>query len=58
MEQIMVNEEKKVSRKFKIKVIPVEVYSRIVGYYRPVQQWNPGKKEEFKQRKYLEIDKN
>jgi len=27
-----------------------EVYSRIVGYLRPVQQWNVGKKAEFKQR--------
>lgn len=25
-----------------------EVYSRIVGYYRPVQNWNKGKQEEFK----------
>jgi ribonucleoside-triphosphate reductase len=30
---------------------PTEVYSRIVGYYRPVQNWNTGKKEEFRQRK-------
>ena len=30
--------------------IPVEVYSRVCGYYRPVLQWNPGKKEEFAQR--------
>jgi ribonucleoside-triphosphate reductase len=28
-----------------------EVYSRIVGYLRPVAQWNNGKKEEFKHRK-------
>ncbi|MEK9135201.1 MAG: anaerobic ribonucleoside-triphosphate reductase [Patescibacteria group bacterium] len=28
-----------------------EVYSRIVGYLRPVQQWNIGKKQEFKERK-------
>lgn len=28
-----------------------EVYSRIVGYLRPVGQWNPGKQEEFKQRR-------
>ena len=28
-----------------------EVYSRVVGYLRPVQQWNKGKKEEFIQRK-------
>ena len=25
-----------------------EVYSRVVGYLRPVQQWNPGKQEEWK----------
>jgi len=30
---------------------PCEVYSRIVGYLRPVQQWNLGKKQEFKERK-------
>ncbi|MDO8504202.1 MAG: anaerobic ribonucleoside-triphosphate reductase [bacterium] len=30
---------------------PCEVYSRIVGYLRPVQQWNVGKKKEFKERK-------
>lgn len=29
---------------------PAEVYSRIVGYLRPVQNWNEGKKEEFKDR--------
>lgn len=28
-----------------------EVYSRVVGYYRPVQQWNEGKKLEFSDRK-------
>ncbi|MGQ9478779.1 MAG: ribonucleoside triphosphate reductase [Thermoproteota archaeon] len=28
-----------------------EVYSRVVGYLRPVEQWNAGKQEEFKQRK-------
>ncbi len=30
---------------------PCEVYSRIVGYIRPVQQWHVGKQEEFKDRK-------
>jgi len=24
-----------------------EVYSRVVGYYRPVQQWNKGKQAEY-----------
>jgi hypothetical protein len=28
-----------------------EVYSRVVGYLRPVQQWNKGKAEEYKMRK-------
>ncbi len=28
-----------------------EVYSRVVGYFRPVQQWNEGKREEFKERR-------
>lgn len=27
-----------------------EVYSRIVGYLRPVHQWNTGKKQEYKER--------
>jgi len=27
-----------------------EVYSRVVGYYRPVQNWNEGKQEEFRDR--------
>lgn len=27
------------------------IYSRIVGYYRPVQQWNNGKQQEYKERK-------
>ncbi len=28
-----------------------EVYSRVVGYIRPVSQWNKGKKAEYDQRK-------
>ncbi|MDP3882726.1 MAG: anaerobic ribonucleoside-triphosphate reductase [Candidatus Staskawiczbacteria bacterium] len=28
-----------------------EVYSRVVGYIRPVQQWHKGKKQEFGERK-------
>ncbi len=33
-----------------------EVYSRITGYYRPVQNWNDGKTQEFKDRKLYDID--
>jgi len=28
-----------------------EVYSRVVGYLRPIDQWNRGKKQEFSDRK-------
>ncbi len=32
-----------------------EVYSRITGYYRPVQNWNDGKSQEYKHRKVYDI---
>ncbi|MBS1314494.1 MAG: ribonucleoside triphosphate reductase, partial [Clostridia bacterium] len=32
-----------------------EVYSRITGYYRPVQNWNDGKAQEFKERKVYHV---
>ena len=34
-----------------------EIYSRIVGYIRPVKQWNKGKKAEFKNRKTFDMKK-
>jgi len=39
----------------KIKVVPVLVYSRVTGYFAPTAMFNRGKKEEFSQRKYLNI---
>ena len=35
-----------------------EVYSRITGYYRPVQNWNDGKTQEYKDRKLYDIAKS
>ena len=32
-----------------------EVYSRITGYYRPVQNWNDGKAQEFRDRKVYDL---
>ncbi len=34
---------------------PCEIYSRIVGYLRPISQWNKGKKEEFNLRTTLKV---
>lgn len=33
--------------------IVTEVYSRISGYYRPLSQWNPAKKQEKSERKEI-----
>ena len=33
-----------------MKKIECEIYSRVCGFYWPVQSWNPGKKEEFRER--------
>ena len=35
-----------------------EVYSRITGYYRPVQNWNDGKAHEFKDRRTYDIGRS
>lgn len=35
-----------------------EVYTRIVGYYRPLRNWNKGKSEEYGDRKLFIIQKN
>jgi len=35
-----------------------EVYSRITGYYRPIQNWNDGKTEEYNNRKEYVIEKS
>jgi anaerobic ribonucleoside-triphosphate reductase len=37
--------------------IPCEVYSRIVGYLRPVQNWHQGKQQEFRERKTFQVTK-
>jgi hypothetical protein len=41
----------------KVRAIPVEVYSRVVGYFRPVQNWNKGKQQEFTERKHIPVSK-
>lgn len=35
--------------------IPCEVYSRIVGYLRPVQNWHQGKQQEFSERRVFQV---
>jgi ribonucleoside-triphosphate reductase len=34
-----------------------EVYSRVCGYFRPIANWNKGKREEFGERKLYSLDK-
>ena len=40
-----------------MKVIRCEVFSRIVGYFRPLDTWNDGKISEFKERKFFDVGK-
>lgn len=35
--------------------VECEVFSRVVGYLRPISQWNPGKVSEFEDRKLFEV---
>lgn len=37
--------------------VPCEVYTRVMGYIRPVSWYNPGKKTEFYSRKYFKENK-
>lgn len=41
-----------------IRVIECEVYSRVCGYFRPTNGWNPGKKLEFEDRKFPKFPNN
>ncbi len=41
--------------KAKVESTKCEVYSRVVGYLRPIEHWNDGKQEEFKERKTFKI---
>ena len=45
------------NKDFEEKRTKCEVYSRVVGYMRPVNQWNLGKQQEFTDRKVFDIKK-
>jgi anaerobic ribonucleoside-triphosphate reductase len=35
---------------------PTEIYSRVVGYLRPIKQWNDGKQAEYRRRKTFQVE--
>ena len=39
--------------KFEDKRISCEVWTRVMGYYRPVERFNEGKKSEYKERNFF-----
>jgi len=55
MESLKTKDEAQKLHIAKVKQMPTEVYSRVVGYFRPVSNWNEGKKEEFKDRKEFKL---
>jgi len=38
-----------------LKVHECEVWSRVVGYYRPIAQWNNGRQAEWNERKKFDL---
>jgi anaerobic ribonucleoside-triphosphate reductase len=38
-----------------LKIVPCEIFQRVVGYFRPVSQWNKGKQSEFADRVTVKI---
>jgi len=48
-------QKKDVEKQAAQKKVECEVYSRIVGYLRPVQNWNNGKAQEFSDRKVFTV---
>lgn len=35
---------------------PMEIYSRVTGFFRPTNSWNKGKREEFRDRVYYKVN--
>ena len=54
-EQILKQIAELKAAKAEVKGTTCEVYSRVVGYLRPVQSWNKGKKEEYFMRKHYKV---
>ena len=50
-------DEKKEEKKSQKCTAKTEVFSRCVGYFSPVQQWNKGKQEEYRERVNFNIKK-
>lgn len=57
MSQAGTNATAQARQKTEVK-IPCLVYSRIVGYLTPVQNWNTGKGQEFTERKMFRVPDN
>lgn len=47
--------KKKMDELENVKGTECEIYTRIVGYYRPVDKWNTGKRDEYNQRVEFEV---
>ena len=53
----MADKNKKTDKKDKKCKGKTEVFSRVTGFYRPVQAWNPGKTSEYNDRKMYNLKK-
>lgn len=53
----MTHQDQPQETKPEVRKVPCEVYSRIVGYLRPVRNWNDGKRQEFTDRTTFKAEK-
>ena len=56
MAEYRTDESKEQAKERTVLRVPCEVYSRVVGYLRPVQAWNRGKQQEFAERKVFQVE--
>ncbi len=56
MAERKVDESKEQAKGRTVLRVPCEVYSRVVGYLRPVQAWNRGKQQEFAERRVFQVE--
>ncbi len=45
-----------IKESFELKRQKCEIYSRVVGYIRPIDSWNPGKQSEWNDRKVYNVN--
>ena len=52
-DQLTASERAAVLERFEAERVPCEIWTRVMGYHRPVSAFNPGKAQEHRDRKHF-----